>query len=126
MKLQKMPPLTGLGIYLAWVFYIDVSPTGFNLWSPSSCYRSFALKLVVGGAATFFRQSCVFRVFVGKPAFAPVLRSNTAEGGKTTARQVVKNIFVKVGISGVLLGFREKIAVVANDDSFRQGGKMAG
>jgi hypothetical protein len=64
-KLQKMPPLTGLGIYLAWVFYIYVSPTGFNLCFRSfSCYFGFAFRLVAGGAA-FFAKVGFLRFLLG-------------------------------------------------------------
>ena len=92
---------------------------------------------MAGGAATF-RQSCVFGVFVGNPAFAPVLsslrsssatedgRSNTAEGGKATARQVVKNIFVKVEVSAFSLGFQQNLAVVATSNPSPFPAKMPG
>ena len=35
---------------------------------------------------------------------------------KATARQVVKNIFVKVEVSAFSLGFQQNLAVVANDE----------
>ena len=70
------------------------------------------VKPIAGGAA-IFRQSCVFRVFVGKPAFA--------KGYGAAGR---KKIFAKVEVSAFSLGFQQNLAVVANDEPVLLSAKM--
>jgi hypothetical protein len=75
---------------------------------------------------TFFTKITFSGFLLGNSPSPPVLRSGTAEGRKATARQVIKNIFVKVEVSAFSLGFQQNLAVVANAGFSLRGGRMAG